>query len=117
MRWSSVQSGVVVFLTPVTAYNRKKEKEHLLMTDTTRTVLIALGISLMASVLVPTLVCVSAMMGMGDMTGMMPETMGGMGGRGMYWGVASALAILVAGAVLLALGLRRSHPPRTQAYA
>ncbi|SRR6266498_840891 len=63
------------------------------MTDTTRTVLIALGISLMASVIVPSLVCASAMMGMGDMTGMMPDAIGGMGGRGMYWGVASALAM------------------------
>ena len=87
------------------------------MIDTTRTVLIALGISLMASVLVPTLVCVSAMMGMGDMTGMMPDTMDDMGGRGVYWGVASALAILAAGAVLLAVGLRRSQAPRKQAYA
>ena len=87
------------------------------MTDTTRTVLIALGISLMASVLVPSMVCVTAMMGMGDMTGMMPDTVSGMEGRGMYWVIASALAILVAGAVLLALGLRRSQPPRKQAYA
>jgi len=56
------------------------------------------------------------MMGMGDMTGMMPDAMGGMGARGMYWGIGSVVAILVAGAVLLALGLR-SQPPRKQSYA
>jgi hypothetical protein len=82
------------------------------MTDTTRTVLIALGVSLLVVVLAPLLVCVGGM-ATGDMNSMMGNT-GGMGrmdgmmsGR-MPWVVGGlALVMLIAGVVSLVAGLRR----------
>jgi hypothetical protein len=84
------------------------------MTDTTRTVLIALGVSLLVVVLAPLLVCVGGMAtGMGDMNSMVGNT-GGMGrmdgmmsGR-MPWVVGGlVLVMLIAGVVSLVAGLRR----------
>ena len=84
------------------------------MTDTTRTVLIALGVSLLVVVLVPILVCAGGMAtGMSDMNSMMGN-MGGMGRTGgmmsgsMPWVMGGlVLVILVAGVVSLVAGLRR----------
>jgi hypothetical protein len=84
------------------------------MTDTTRTVLIALGVSLLVVVLAPLLVCVGGMAtGMSDINSMMGNA-GGMGRAGgmmsgnMPWVVGGlVLAILVAGVVSLIAGLRR----------
>jgi hypothetical protein len=65
--------------------------------DTTRTILIALGIALLVVVLLPLLFMSSMMAGM----------MGGMMG-GASWVIPSlVLLVLVAGAVLLVTGLRR----------
>jgi hypothetical protein len=84
------------------------------MTDTTRTVLIALGVSLLAVVLVPLLVCVGGMAAGGpDMNSMMGNA-GGMGRTGGMmtgstpWVMGSlVLVVLVAGVVSLVAGLRR----------
>jgi hypothetical protein len=70
------------------------------MNDTTRTVLIALGIALLVVVLVPFLF----------MSGMMASMMGGMHGMmgGAFWVIPSlVLLVLVAGVALLVTGLRR----------
>ena len=69
------------------------------MTDTTRTVLIALGVALLVVVLLPLLF----------MGGMMSGMMGGMMGSNGPW-VMDLLALLVLGAgmALLVVGLRRS---------
>ena len=70
------------------------------MNDTTRTILIALGIALLVVVLIPFLF----------MGGMMASMMGGMTGMmgGASWVMPSlVLLVLVAGAVLLVTGLRR----------
>jgi len=84
------------------------------MTDTTRTVLIALGVSLLVVVLVPILVCAGGMAtGMSDMNSMMGNTagmgrMGGMTSGSMPWVMGSVvLLVLVAGIVSLVAGLRR----------
>ena len=84
------------------------------MTDTTRTVFIALGASLLVVVLVPLLVCLAAFAGggagsMGNMGDMMNNT-GGMMSRmgGMHWTAGgAALLVLVVGAVLLGMGVKR----------
>ena len=84
------------------------------MTDTTRTVLIALGVSLLVVVLAPLVVCVGGMAtGMSDMNSILGST-GGMGRTGgmmsgsMPWVVGGlGLAILAAGVVSLVAGLRR----------
>jgi hypothetical protein len=79
------------------------------MTERSRTVLIALGVSLPVAVIVPLLVCAGGMMGMGDTSGMMGDSGGMMmSGRPMIMGGITALVIAIAGAVLLVLGLRRS---------
>jgi hypothetical protein len=72
------------------------------MSDTTRTVLIALGVVLLAVVLLPLLF-------MGGMMGsMMSGIMGGQCCGGIPWVmVGLVLLILVAGGALLAVGLRR----------
>ena len=73
------------------------------MSDTTRTLLIALGVALLVVVLVPLLF----------MSGMMaPGMTGGMMGGGMMGGGAwiVLVVVLVAGVVLLALGLRSGTP-------
>ena len=70
------------------------------MNDTTRTILIALGIALLVVVLVPVLF----------MSGMMASMMGGMSGMmgGASWVMPSlVLLVLVAGVALLVTGLRR----------
>jgi uncharacterized membrane protein YozB (DUF420 family) len=70
------------------------------MNDTTRTILIALGIALLVVVLVPVLF----------MSGMMASMMGGMSGMmgGASWIMPSlVLLVLVAGVALLVTGLRR----------
>ena len=84
------------------------------MSDTTRTVLIALGVSLLVVVLVPILVCAGGMAtGMSDMNSMMGNTagmghMGGMTSGSMPWVMGSVvLLVLVAGIVSLVAGLRR----------
>jgi hypothetical protein len=82
------------------------------MTEKSRTVLIALGVSLLVVVLAPLLVCVGGMMGgaggMGDMGSMMGDGGSMMGGgRMMVTGGVVLLLILVAGIVSLVLGLRR----------
>ena len=80
------------------------------MTERSRTVLIALGVSLLVVALAPLLVCLGGMAGMGDMGGS-----GMMSGSGrmvmsagpMITGGIVLLLIIIAGAVSLALGLRR----------
>jgi hypothetical protein len=70
------------------------------MNDTTRTILIALGIALLVVVLLPFLF----------MSGMMASMMGGMTGMmgGASWVMPSlVLLVLVAGVALLVTGLRR----------
>jgi uncharacterized membrane protein YozB (DUF420 family) len=70
------------------------------MNDTTRTILIALGIALLVVVLVPVLF----------MSGMMASMMGGMSGMmgGASWIMPSLVVlVLVAGVALLVTGLRR----------
>jgi hypothetical protein len=70
------------------------------MNDTTRTILIALGIALLVVVLLPFLF----------MSGMMAGMMGGMTGMmgGASWVMPSlVLLVLVAGVALLVTGLRR----------
>ncbi len=79
------------------------------MTEKSRTVLIALGVSLLVVALAPLLVCVGSMTGMGDMSGMMGDSEGMMmGARPMLTGGVIVLAIVVAGIVSLTVGLRRS---------
>ena len=68
------------------------------MTDTTRTVLIALGIALLVVVLLPLL-----FMG-GMMSGMMD---GMMGGAGLWVMPILVLLVLGAGVALLTMGLRK----------
>lgn len=71
------------------------------MNDTTRTVLIALGVSLLVIVLVPLLF-------MGGMMGAMSEGMGGMMNGGGAWIMgALVLLILVMGIALIAIGVGR----------
>jgi hypothetical protein len=83
------------------------------MTEKSRTVLIALGVSLLVVALAPLLVCVGGMAGMGSMgsmggSGMMSGSEGmTMGGGPMITGGIVLLLILIAGAVSLVLGLRR----------
>src|SRR6266508_2525068 len=71
------------------------------MTDTTRTVLIALGIALLVVVLLPLL-----FMG-GMMAGMMGGMMGPMMGGASWIMPSLVLLVLVAGVALLVTGLRR----------
>ena len=82
------------------------------MTERSRTVLIALGVSLLVVTIAPLLICVGGMMGMGsmgDMSGMMGDSGGMMmSGRPMITGGIVLLSIVVAGIVSLVLGLRRS---------
>lgn len=76
------------------------------MTDTTRTVLISVGISLLVVVIVPLLVCLSMMIGMDDMMRGNGDMMGRM--TGAAWiPVGLVLLILIVGAVLLRLGIRQ----------
>ena len=82
------------------------------MTERSRTVLIALGVSILVAVIAPLLVCLGGMMGMGGM-GDMSSMMGDSGemmmsGRPMITGGIVLLAILVMGVVSLVLGMRRS---------
>ena len=63
------------------------------MSDTTQTLLIALGVALLVAVLVPVLF----------MTGMMASMMGG----GMWLMASLVLLVLIAGVVLIAAGMRR----------
>jgi hypothetical protein len=75
------------------------------MSDTRRTVLIASGISLLVVVLVPLLLCLVMMTGMGSMD-MGSTDMSGM--RGTAWRTGGTLLlILVLGAVLLRLGVKQ----------
>jgi hypothetical protein len=82
------------------------------MTERSRTVLIALGVSLLVVTLAPLLVCVGGMMGMGGMDAM-SSMMGDSGGMmmnagAMITGGIVLLLIVVTGVVSLVLGLRRS---------
>jgi hypothetical protein len=78
------------------------------MTERSRTVLIALGVSLLVVALAPLLVCLGGMAGMGNMDGMMSGSAGmPMSGGPMITGGIVLLVILIAGAVSLTLGLRR----------
>jgi hypothetical protein len=75
------------------------------MSDIRQTVLIASGISLLTVVIVPLLVCLVMMSGMGSMD-IGGADMGDM--RGMAWRAGGALLIiLVLGAVLLRLGVKQ----------
>jgi hypothetical protein len=82
------------------------------MHDTTRIVLIALGIALLVVVLLPLLFMAGMMSMMGGMMGMMNGTMGNMM-SGQCCGAAPwvmgglVLLVVVLGVVLLAVGLRR----------
>ncbi len=73
------------------------------MSDTTRTLLIALGVALLVAVLLPILF----------MTGMMASMMGGgmmdggMMGGGMWLMAGLVLLVLIAGALFVAVGMRR----------
>ena len=79
------------------------------MTEKSRTVLIALGASLLVVAIAPLLVCLGGMMGMGDMSSVMGDSGGMMmSGRPMFTGGIVLLSIVVAGIVSLVLGLRRS---------
>lgn len=82
------------------------------MTERSRTVLIALGVSLLVVTIVPLLVCLGGMAGMGgmgDMGTMMGDSGGTMmSGKSMITGGLVFLAALVTGVVSLVLGLRRS---------
>jgi hypothetical protein len=80
------------------------------MTERSRTVLIALGVSLLVVALAPLLVCLGGMAGMGSMggSGMMSSSDGmTMSGGPMITGGIVLLLIVTAGAVSLVLGLRR----------
>ncbi len=71
------------------------------MSDTTRTIFIALGIALLVVVLLPLLF-------MGGMMGsMMGGMIGGPGGMIAWLGIGLVLLVLVAGVVFLAVGLQR----------
>ncbi len=71
------------------------------MNDTTRTVLIALGVALLVVVLAPILFMTAMMVGMaGGMPGMR-------GGWGLWLPVGLLLLALVAGALLLGIGVGR----------
>lgn len=74
------------------------------MTDTARTVVIALGVALLVVVLVPTLFMGGMMATM--MSGGTAGIMGSMGG-GAWMMFGLALAILIAGGALLVTDLRR----------
>ena len=77
------------------------------MTEKSRTVLIALGVSLLVVALAPLLVCLGGMASMGG-SGMMSGSGGMMMSAGpMITGGIVLLLIIVAGVVSLALGLRR----------
>jgi hypothetical protein len=69
------------------------------MSDTTRTVLIALGVALLVAILLPALF----------MSGMMGAMMGGgvLGSAGAWVMLGLVGLVLVAGVALLAAGLRR----------
>jgi hypothetical protein len=76
------------------------------MTERSRTVLIALGVSLLVVALAPLLVCLGGMGSMGG-SGMMSGSDGmTMSGGPMITGGIVLLLIVIAGAVSLALGLR-----------
>jgi len=82
------------------------------MNDTTRIVLIALGIALLVAVLLPLLFMAGMMSMMGGMMSMMNGTMGSMmSGQccgAVPWVMGGlVLLVLVLGVVLLAAGLRR----------
>lgn len=84
------------------------------MSDTTRTVLIALGVALLVIVLVPLLF-------MGGMMGMMGGMMGGgltggqcCGGAGPWLMVGLVALVLLAAVALLVVGLRRPGAPGGQ---
>jgi hypothetical protein len=83
------------------------------MTERSRTVLIALGVSLLVVALAPLLVCLGGMAGMAGMgsmggSGMMSGSEGmTMSGGPMITGGIVLLLIVIAGVVSLALGLRR----------
>lgn len=72
------------------------------MSETTRTVLIAIGVALLVIILVPVLAMMGMMgtMGGGGMNGMM-------GGRGLWVMGPLVLLILVAGIALVVIGTRR----------
>lgn len=75
------------------------------MSDTRRTVLIASGISLLAVVLVPVLVCLVMMSGMDSMNMGSADTSDM---RGMAWRTGGImLFILILGALLLRLGVKQ----------
>ena len=81
------------------------------MTEKSRTVLIALGVSILVVAIAPLLVCLGGMAGMGgmgDMSGMM-EGSGDvmMSARPMITGGIVLLALIASGIVALVLGLRR----------
>jgi len=81
------------------------------MTERSRTVLISLGISILVVAIVPLLVCISGMMGMGsvsDMGSTMSEPRAMM--RPMIIGGTVLFLILVGGVVSLVLGLRGPNP-------
>ncbi len=76
------------------------------MMNTTRTILIALGIALLIVVLGPLLFML--MMGMmGTMDGMMGDGDGMMGGWGAWVMGGLVLLVLLGGIALVAIGLRR----------
>jgi hypothetical protein len=80
------------------------------MSDTTRVVLIAVGVALLVSVVVPVLF-LGGMMGTMMGGGMMPSGSmmggGGMIGAGPWVMLGLAIVVLVAGGALLTVGLRR----------
>lgn len=82
------------------------------MTERSRTVLIALGVSILVVAIAPLLVCLGGMMGMGGTEGM-ADMMGGdssgtmMSARPMIAGGLVLVALIVGGIVSLVLGLRR----------
>jgi hypothetical protein len=91
---------------------RIRFREELDMNDTTRIVLIALGIALLVAVLLPLLFMAGMMSMMGGMMSMMNGTMGNMmSGQccgAVPWVMGGlVLLVLVVGVVLLAVGLRR----------
>jgi hypothetical protein len=76
------------------------------MTQRSRTLLIALGVSLLVVALAPLLVCLGGMGSMGG-SGMTSSDAMTMSGGPMITGGIVLLVIVIAGAVSLALGLRR----------
>lgn len=77
------------------------------MTERSRTVLIALGVSLLVVTLAPLLVCLGGMAGMGGSGMMSGSGAMTMSGGPMLTGGIVLLLIIGAGVVSLTLGLRR----------